>query len=167
MFWNDHAPPHFHALYAEDEAVINIQTLEIMRGWLQRRALHSYWNGHRSTGAIYWGLEAMRAQASTTQDSAAELTPAIRPQTPWRVAQVHVLANFRLHVRFLDGLEGVVDMTALVRSATAGVFAVLSDPAVFERAYLAHGAVTWPGEVDLAPDAMYDAIKASGEWHLR
>lgn len=20
MFWNEHAPPHFHALYAEDEA---------------------------------------------------------------------------------------------------------------------------------------------------
>ena len=39
MFWNDHAPPHFHALYAEDEAVINIQTLEIMRGGLPRRAL--------------------------------------------------------------------------------------------------------------------------------
>lgn len=109
----------------------------------------------------------MRAQASTTQDSAAELTPAIRPQTRWRVAQVHVLANFRLHVRFLDGLEGVVDMGALVRSATAGVFATLSDPTVFEQAYLAHGAVTWPGEVDLAPDAMYDAIKASDEWHLR
>lgn len=39
MFWNDHAPPHFHALYAEDEAVINIQTLEIMQGGLPRRAL--------------------------------------------------------------------------------------------------------------------------------
>jgi hypothetical protein len=23
MFWNDHAPPHFHALYAEDEVLIN------------------------------------------------------------------------------------------------------------------------------------------------
>jgi Domain of unknown function (DUF4160) len=26
MFWSDHAPPHFHALYAEYEAVVDIQT---------------------------------------------------------------------------------------------------------------------------------------------
>jgi hypothetical protein len=30
MFWADHAPPHFHALYAEFEALINIRTLEVI-----------------------------------------------------------------------------------------------------------------------------------------
>lgn len=39
MFWADHAPPHFHALYAEFEALIDIRTLEVMRGSLPRRAL--------------------------------------------------------------------------------------------------------------------------------
>lgn len=39
MFWNDHAPPHFHALYGEFEALIDIRTLEIMEGRLPRRAL--------------------------------------------------------------------------------------------------------------------------------
>jgi hypothetical protein len=39
MFWLDHAPPHFHALYGEFEAIINIQTLEIRYGELPRRAL--------------------------------------------------------------------------------------------------------------------------------
>ncbi|MFZ0942892.1 MAG: DUF4160 domain-containing protein [Syntrophobacteraceae bacterium] len=34
-----HAPPHFHALYSEFEALINIQTLEIYQGKLPRRAL--------------------------------------------------------------------------------------------------------------------------------
>jgi hypothetical protein len=38
MFWNDHAPPHFHALYAEDEALIDIRTLQILEGYLPRRA---------------------------------------------------------------------------------------------------------------------------------
>ncbi len=38
MYWQDHAPPHFHALYAEDEALIDIATLEIFRGALPRRA---------------------------------------------------------------------------------------------------------------------------------
>jgi hypothetical protein len=39
MFWKDHAPPHFHALYAEYEAVVDIRTLEIVDGGLPRRAM--------------------------------------------------------------------------------------------------------------------------------
>lgn len=39
MFWREHAPPHFHALYAEYEALIDIQTLEIIQGNLPKRAL--------------------------------------------------------------------------------------------------------------------------------
>lgn len=38
MYFNDHAPPHFHATYGEHEAVYTIETLEIMRGALPRRA---------------------------------------------------------------------------------------------------------------------------------
>ncbi|HZW33848.1 MAG TPA: DUF4160 domain-containing protein [Isosphaeraceae bacterium] len=29
MYYNDHAPPHFHAEYAEDEALFTIDTLQI------------------------------------------------------------------------------------------------------------------------------------------
>lgn len=39
MFWDEHAPPHFHAVYGEYEALINIQTLELLQGKLPRRAL--------------------------------------------------------------------------------------------------------------------------------
>ena len=39
MFWQDHAPPHFHALYAEHEVLISIETLEVLRGNMPRRAL--------------------------------------------------------------------------------------------------------------------------------
>ena len=38
MYYNDHNPPHFHAEYAEFEAVYTIETLEILRGKLPRRA---------------------------------------------------------------------------------------------------------------------------------
>jgi hypothetical protein len=36
MFWREHAPPHFHALYAEHEALIDIRTLEVIGGSLPR-----------------------------------------------------------------------------------------------------------------------------------
>ena len=39
MYFADHAPPHFHALYAEFEAVIDIRTFELIRGSLPGRAL--------------------------------------------------------------------------------------------------------------------------------
>ena len=38
MYYNDHAPPHFHAEYAEREAVYEIESLETPRGRLPRRA---------------------------------------------------------------------------------------------------------------------------------
>lgn len=39
MYYNDHAPRHFHARYAEHEATIIIATLEILEGELPQRAL--------------------------------------------------------------------------------------------------------------------------------
>jgi hypothetical protein len=38
MYWNDHAPPHFHARYGEFEAHYAISSLEVLRGGLPRRA---------------------------------------------------------------------------------------------------------------------------------
>ncbi|HLY54841.1 MAG TPA: DUF4160 domain-containing protein [Stellaceae bacterium] len=38
MYWREHGPPHFHALYAEYEALIDIRTLEVLEGRLPRRA---------------------------------------------------------------------------------------------------------------------------------
>ena len=108
----------------------------------------------------------MRTQSVTEKDSPPGVTPAIQPRMPWRVVEVHTLPDYRLHVRFMDGLQGRVDMSALVRSSGAGVFAPLADPARFAEVYVEYGAVTWPGEIDLAPDAMYRAIKQTGEWVL-
>ena len=37
MYYNDHRPAHFHAEYAEREALFAIETLEILEGDLPRR----------------------------------------------------------------------------------------------------------------------------------
>ena len=39
MYFGDHVPPHFHALYAEFEALIDIRTLAVLRGELPSRAM--------------------------------------------------------------------------------------------------------------------------------
>lgn len=38
MYFGDHAPPHFHAVYAEHEAVFEIESLTILHGHLPARA---------------------------------------------------------------------------------------------------------------------------------
>jgi hypothetical protein len=38
MYFRDHAPPHFHAIYGENDAMIDIATGDIIRGELPRRA---------------------------------------------------------------------------------------------------------------------------------
>ncbi len=39
MFFKDHNPPHFHAVYGGNEAIININKLEIMEGYIPPRVL--------------------------------------------------------------------------------------------------------------------------------
>ena len=39
MYFDDHDPSHFHVEYAEDEAVVSIETLGVIAGRLRPRAL--------------------------------------------------------------------------------------------------------------------------------
>ena len=39
MFWDDHNPPHFHAFYADEQALIDITSLSLFAGRLSPRAL--------------------------------------------------------------------------------------------------------------------------------
>ncbi|RLD97645.1 MAG: DUF4160 domain-containing protein [Aquificota bacterium] len=39
MYFGDHSPPHFHAIYGEHQAVIDIRNLVVTGGHLPPRAL--------------------------------------------------------------------------------------------------------------------------------
>ncbi len=39
MYYEDHAPPHFHAKYAGEEAIIGINDIKLISGQLSPRAL--------------------------------------------------------------------------------------------------------------------------------
>jgi len=38
MYYGDHAPPHFHAVYSGDEIQVNVNTLDIIAGTMSGRA---------------------------------------------------------------------------------------------------------------------------------
>jgi hypothetical protein len=105
----------------------------------------------------------MRTESSTEKN----ISPAIICTAPWRLTKVKPLKDYRLEVEFIDGLHGFVEMEQRIMSPKAGVFSSLSDINLFNQVYLEYGAVTWPNEIDLAPDAMHDEIKSNGIWILK
>ena len=59
MFWEDHPPPHFHATYGNNEALVDILTGEIIAGSLPlgARSLVRQWTElHREELVADWNL---------------------------------------------------------------------------------------------------------------
>ena len=79
------------------------------------------------------------------------------------VVDARVTGDLEFAVRFADGLEGRV---RLRESHLFGVFEPLKDVRLFRRLRVTEGFVSWPEEIDLAPDAMYEAIRRDGLWVL-
>jgi hypothetical protein len=75
----------------------------------------------------------------------------------WDVVEVKPESDYSLFVRFKDGLNGRVKLNL---DDLTGALEPLRDPSFFERVFVDRGAVAWPGEIDLAPDAMYADIAA-------
>lgn len=81
----------------------------------------------------------------------------------WDVTSVKPEQHLMLKVKFADGLQGVVRFKP---THLTGVFESLKDETYFNKVFVDHGVVTWPGELDLAPDAMHTEIAKNGCWIL-
>lgn len=81
----------------------------------------------------------------------------------WDVVEARVLGTLEFSVTFDDGLSGRVK---ILPSHLYGVFEKLRDPDFFKQLKVADGFVSWPGDIDIAPDAMYHEIKSKGMWVL-
>jgi hypothetical protein len=73
----------------------------------------------------------------------------------WDVIEVKPEPDYCLFVQFKDGLQGRV---RLRREDLTGALAPLRDVQFFKQVFIDYGAVAWPGEIDLAPDAMYAQV---------
>ena len=108
----------------------------------------------------------MRPNAATEADRAPEVAPALRHTVAWRVTAVTAVDDARLHVTFVDGTAGDVDMHPFLSKGKVDgtIFEPLREPSFFAQARVVLGAVEWPNGADMAPDAMYDAIRKDGRW---
>jgi hypothetical protein len=70
--------------------------------------------------------------------------------------EVKALTDFRLWLRYSDGVSGTVDLSPL---AGKGVFALWNDPQQFASVHIgALGGIAWSEEVELCPDELYMEI---------
>lgn len=69
------------------------------------------------------------------------------------VTFVHARDDFHLELKFSTGELGLFDMRPYLDK---GVFRRLQDLTLFKQAYVAFDTVCWPGDLDIAPETLYD-----------
>lgn len=74
------------------------------------------------------------------------------------VTAVRPLNDYRLHIEFEDGVEGIVDLAETVQFV--GIFAPLKDRSYFAQVYVNSdvGTICWPNGADMDPDVLYAHI---------
>jgi len=74
------------------------------------------------------------------------------------IIEARPLGRHRLFLRFEDGVEGEVDIAAMI--PFTGILAPLADPAYFAQVTTdpETGTISWPNGSDLDPDVLYAAI---------
>lgn len=67
--------------------------------------------------------------------------------------EVKALANYKIWVKYSDGVEGVANLSHL---AGKGVFEIWNDYSVFEKVYIgSRGQIAWSDKIDICPDSIY------------
>lgn len=75
-----------------------------------------------------------------------------------QIVEVQLRGGHRLFLRFDDGSQGEVDISEVV--PFTGVFDRLRDPREFAKVRVDPdwGTICWPGDLDLAPEPLYERI---------
>ena len=67
--------------------------------------------------------------------------------------EVRALPNYKIWLRFDDGIAGEVDLS---KYAGKGVFALWNDYSAFEQVHIGEAdQIAWSDEIDMCPDSMY------------
>ncbi len=75
------------------------------------------------------------------------------------VRSVRVHDDYELEIEFSNGEVRLFDAKPYLEK---GVFQTLKDPARFRQAYVAFDTVCWPGNLDIAPETLYDRSRPQG-----
>jgi len=69
------------------------------------------------------------------------------------VKKVRTRSDFQIELEFNTGETRIFDVRPYLDK---GVFKQLKDSSLFKKAYIAFDTVCWPGNIDIAPETLYD-----------
>ena len=75
------------------------------------------------------------------------------------VTDAKPLADYRLRVRFSDGLEGEVDLKEFIESDSRPIVTALRDRSTFAAIRVEMDTVVWDNGFDLAPEFLLERAK--------
>jgi hypothetical protein len=141
MYVNDHYPPHFHAVYGEFEALINIETLAVYRGDLRDVRSRWFWNGLRCIETSCDRTGTWRAMGALC-NQLPHWSKVKEPMPLLRIQQAVPLEGFRLRLTLTDGSVVERDVSDLLAGPIFDP--IRSDAARFREVRVEEGSVAWP-----------------------
>jgi uncharacterized protein DUF2442/uncharacterized protein DUF4160 len=149
MYFDEHAPPHFHAYYSGAGVARNSSRWAIAHSTTSAKARRGRAPSVTSSESMAIAALGTRGYPSTV---AADRTAGIGA-TMHTVSRVEVREGYRLHVEFTDGVAGEIDLSDRLFGP---VFEPLRSRELFRRVGIDEfGVITWPNGADLAPDALH------------
>ncbi len=73
------------------------------------------------------------------------------------VVSVQAQSDYRLLLEFENGEKRIFDMSGLMDKKP---FNKLKDSPLFSKASVAYGTVVWPGNIDIAPETLWDCSES-------
>ena len=123
MYFDDHHPPHFHAIYGDAEAVFGIEPLALLRGRFPRRAVGM---------VMEWAATHQRELVADWQlMSDDQLRIGATTMFP-RVCDVRYVKDYTLEITFSDGTVAELDFRHRV-VGRGGVFVPMEELEFFRQ----------------------------------
>ena len=149
MFFDDHAPPHFHAEYGEYELVITINPIKITQGDAPKRvkSMVLEWTAYIRKN-YYWIGSFVKTCNRLSQLSR------------WSKAMFYInsiepnSANYSIKITYDDNVMIIANFKHLMEK---GVMTQLKDPAVFEQVQIGNKgrSIIWPTQdIDFCADSL-------------
>ena len=154
MHFDEHLPPHFHALYADDEAQIEIESLNVMRGRLHPRPVACARMGTNAQKGASREL-APRNKSATAAANSPSLDKLVR------VKKARHVRDYVIEFTFTDGSVREIDLD---RYLWGPVFEPVRNPDYFRRFKVdrVSRTITWPNGADIDPDVLYLGLTPAG-----
>ena len=74
------------------------------------------------------------------------------------ITSVQYIADYKLKLRFNDGVEGMVDLEPELYGE---IFEPLRDQSLFQQVYLTSRTIEWPNGADFAPEFLFSITECT------